>query len=86
MLPPDPFIECDETWVRFEWPAFRVLTAEKQRLRVNCEVYHGAFDVCFEVVEVDDGGNRQVMVEFSLSLDSLERMVKIARIQSMEKK
>ena len=50
MLPPDPFIECDETWVRFEWPAFRVLTAEKQRLRVNCEVYHGAFDVCFEVV------------------------------------
>ena len=86
MFPPDKLIDCDETYVRFEWPSFRVLNSEKQKLRVNCEVCHGAYDVSFEVLEIADNGSNHVLCEFGLSLESLERMVKIARIQSMEQK
>ena len=78
----DEYVECDETWVRFEWPSFQVRNTGPQKLRVNCEVSHGAFDVSFEIIELEDVGCPRTLCEFSLPIDSLERMVRVARIQS----
>lgn len=74
-------VECDETWVRFEWPSFQVRNTGSQHLRVNAEIVHGADQVSFEVIEVDDIACPRTICEFSLSINSLERMIKVARAQ-----
>lgn len=74
-------VECDETWVRFEWPSFQVRNTGTQKLRVNAEVLHGSYEVSFEVVELDDVACPRTICHFSLSINSLERMVKVARAQ-----
>ena len=48
---------------------------------MNAEIVHGAYEVSFEVIELDDVACPRTICEFSLSINSLERMVKVARAQ-----
>jgi hypothetical protein len=80
--PDDGSFECDETHVRFTWPTWQVYETGSDKLSINAEMEHGAFIVMFEVTarDVMDAQDR-TLCEFGLTIDSLERLVRIARAQ-----
>lgn len=77
--PDDGVFECDETWVRFSWPPWQVHETGSDKLLVNAEVEHGGYLVMFEVSARE--GEDRTLCEFGLTIDSLERLVKVARAQ-----
>lgn len=78
--PDQPFFECDETFVTFRWPTWAVAGTGESKITVSCELEHGNYEVSFLVEDHTDGDPKEVAL-FSLTIDSLERMVKIARVQ-----
>jgi hypothetical protein len=77
--PDDGSFECDETFVRFTWPTWQVYETGSDKLSINAEVEHGGYVVMFEVTARE--GEDRTVCEFGLTIDSLERLVRIARAQ-----
>lgn len=78
--PDDGLFECDETFVTFRWPQWAVRHCGDHQITVTGEIEHGAYDVTFTLVDRSEGTDRE-LATFTLTIDSLERMLKIARVQ-----
>ena len=74
----EKFFECDETHVVFKWPRWAVSGTGDTMVKIACEIEHGSYLVSFTVTDVTTGEDRE-MACFDLTIDSLERLVKIAR-------
>lgn len=74
----DNYLDSDETWLTFTWPA-REIGPLGMRLRVEAEVGHRDHRILFTIRNMDPDMPEDVAT-FMLTIDSLERLVRSAKI------